>query len=188
MDQQDQQPLSRTVSSESAQSWQQLSSASGATAAGRKSRGSEPETGLAMVERASVSMPPSGSKAIRQIPSRRQSKASDSSFFEFFGHSRNGSAIDDADATPTLESIRGGFAPVNPLLLPESFRLPRSDVDGAESKRLSISSVVSAIVNTRGYSWSGRSSIAGSEDCGCYTLLCTRLKLLQRLQPADCEQ
>ncbi|KAL6705768.1 inositol hexakisphosphate and diphosphoinositol-pentakisphosphate kinase [Coniothyrium glycines] len=159
----EQQPLSRTVSAESAQSWQQLSSASGATAAGRKSRGSEPETGGPPIERASVSMPSSGAKAMRQMPSRRPSRASDSSFFDLFAHARNGSALDEPDSTPTLDA-RGGLAPGNPLLLPESFRLPRSDVDAADSKRLSISSVVSAIVNTRGYSWSGRSSLAGSDD------------------------
>lgn len=172
---QQQSALSRSASSESTRSWQQLSSASGATttAAGRKSRGSEPATGEAMnVERASVSMPPPGSRTMRQIPSRRQSKASDSSHLEFLGHSRNSSAIiDEADTTPTLEA-RGGLAPLNPLLLPESFRHPRSDVDAAESKRLSISSVVSSIVNNaRGYSWSGRSSVAGSEECACWPCL-----------------
>lgn len=161
--------LSRTVSAESAQSWQQLSSASGATAAGRsrKARSSEPETGGEVVERASVSIPPLGSTAIRQIPSRRESRASDTSLFEFFGSARNGSAIiDEEDLTPTLESTRSALVPVNPLLLPDSFRLPRSDVEPAESKRLSISSVVSAIVNTRGYSWSGRSSMTSSEPEG----------------------
>lgn len=103
------------------------------------------------------------------------SKASDSSLFEYFGHAWSGSAVDDSDqATPTLESTRGSLAsaPVNPLLLPDSFRHARADVGTAaatESKRLSISSFVSAISN-RGYSWSGKSSVAGSEPEGTYVM------------------
>ena len=167
------QPLSRTVSTESTQSWLQLTTASGASTAGRKARSSEPETGGDNVNRASVSVPALGAKAIRQsLPSRRPSQASNSSLFEYFGHawSASGSAVDESDATPTLEGVRGNIAsaPVNPLLLPDSFRLPRSDVGSTatDSKRLSISSLVSAISNPRGYSWSGRSSVAGSESEG----------------------
>jgi hypothetical protein len=171
-------PLSRTTSSESAQSWQHLTSANGASAVGRKARSSEPETGGGNVERASVSVPPLAATAIRQsLPGRRASKASDHAFLEYFGHGRASSAIiDDADATPTLERSRGSLAsaPVNPLLLPDSYRPPRADVDttgagagaGADSKRLSISSIVSAITSTRAYNWSGRSSRAGSESEG----------------------
>lgn len=162
--------LSRTVSSETAQSWQQLSSASGAAGASRKARSSVSDSGGENVERANVSMPTPATKAIRQHASRRQSRASDSSLLEYFGSSRNGSAIlDENDLTPTLESTRPGPAAVNPQLLPDSFRLPRTDVEpaqpvqSADSKRLSISSVVSSIVNARGYSWSGRSSLVGSE-------------------------
>ena len=166
------QPLSRTVSAESTQSWQQLTTASGASAAGRKARSSEPETGAANVERASVSLPPLASKAIRQMPSRRPSKASDNSLFEHFGSARNGSAIEEEDTTPTLEATRGGLGQVNPLLLPEAFRLPRSDVDGAESHRLSFSSLYSIgsaiFANNRGHSWSGRNSIAGLEPEGAF--------------------
>jgi hypothetical protein len=167
------QSLSRTASSESTRSWQQLSSASGAPAAGRKARSSEPETGGRNVERPSVSVPSLGAAAIRQsLPARRPSKASDSSLFEYLGYAWSGSAVDDSDATPTLESTRGSLAsgPVNPLLLPDSFRHARSDVGTAaatESKRLSISSFVSAISN-RGYSWSAKSSVAGSESEGTY--------------------
>ncbi|KAI8936976.1 hypothetical protein NX059_006203 [Plenodomus lindquistii] len=158
------QSLSRTASSENTQPWQQLSSASGAMGVSRKARSSVSDSGGENVERANVSMPPQGSKAMRQMPSRRQSKASDSSILEYFGSARSGSAIiDENDLTPTLESTRPGPAPVNPQLLPDSFRPPRSDVEPAESKRLSISSVVSSIVNARGYSWSGRSSLVGSE-------------------------
>ena len=170
------QSLSRTVSSESTRSWQQLSSASGASAAGRKARSSEPETGGDNVERPSVSVPSLGRAAIRQsLPARRPSKASDSSLFEYFGHAWSGSAVDDSDqATPTLESTRGSLAsaPVNPLLLPDSFRHARADVGTAaatKSKRLSISSFVSAISN-RCYSWSGKSSVAGSEPEGTYVM------------------
>jgi inositol hexakisphosphate/diphosphoinositol-pentakisphosphate kinase len=160
-------PLSRTVSTESTRSWQNLTTASGTSAAGRKARSSEPETGGNNVSRASVSVPPLSAKAIRQsLPSRRPSKASDSGLFEYLGHAWSGSAVDESDATPTLGSVAS--APVNPLLLPDSFRHPRSDVGSAatDSKRLSISSFVSAISNSRGYSWSGRSSVAGSESEG----------------------
>ncbi|KAH7380670.1 histidine phosphatase superfamily-domain-containing protein [Pyrenochaeta sp. MPI-SDFR-AT-0127] len=165
----EQQSLARTVSAESTQSWQQLSSASGASAAGRKARSSEPETGGGNVERASVSLPPLSAKAIRQsLPARRASKASDSSLFEFFGNARNGSAIDETETTPTLEGSRAALAPVNPLLLPDAFRLPRSDLDQADSNRLSFSSLYSIgsaiFANNRGHSWSGRSSIAGLEQ------------------------
>ena len=133
------------------------------------------DTGIATAERASVSLPPLGAKAIRQsLPARRASKASDSSLIEYFGSVWSGAAMDEADVTPTLENTRGSIAsaPVNPLLLPDSFRHARADVGTAaatESKRLSISSFVSAISN-RGYSWSGKSSVAGSEPEGTYVM------------------
>ncbi|RMZ71588.1 hypothetical protein GMOD_00006720 [Pyrenophora seminiperda CCB06] len=160
-------PLTRTASSESTRSWQHLTTANGTSVVGKKARSSEAETGTTTAERASVSLPPLGAKAIRQsFPARRPSKASDSSLIEYFGSVWSGSAIDETDATPTLESTRGSLAsaPVNPLLLPESYRHARPDVGTAavESKRLSVSSFVSAISN-RAYSWSGRSSVAGSE-------------------------
>jgi inositol hexakisphosphate/diphosphoinositol-pentakisphosphate kinase len=155
-------PLSRTVSVESTRSWQQLTTASGSSAAGRKAKSSEPETGGSSVN--GVFMPPS-------VPSRRPSHASHNSFLELLVHakSNNDSAIEDTETTPTLEGVRSSFAPVNALLLPEAFRPPRSDVD-AESKRLSFSSLYSLgsaiYANTRGHSWSGRSSLAGSEAEG----------------------
>jgi inositol hexakisphosphate/diphosphoinositol-pentakisphosphate kinase len=164
--------LSRTVSAESTRSWQQLMA--GSSPADRKARSSEPETGGETVGRASVSLPPSGSQAIRQMPTRRPSKASDS-IFDFFGQARNsynGSAIEEVDTTPTLEGTRASLAPVNALMLPEAFRPPRHqpDVDAAENKRLSFSSLYSIgsaiFANTRGHSWSGRSSVAGSESEG----------------------
>jgi inositol hexakisphosphate/diphosphoinositol-pentakisphosphate kinase len=168
--------LSRTVSVESTRSWQQLMAASGSSPADRKARSSEPEMGAESVGRVSVSLPPSGSQAIRQIPPRRPSKASDSSFLEFFGQGRShDSAIDETEAetTPTLEGARASLAPVNALMLPEAFRPHRPDVDAADSKRLSFSSFSSLyslgsaiFANNRGHSWSGRSSLAGSESEG----------------------
>jgi inositol hexakisphosphate/diphosphoinositol-pentakisphosphate kinase len=166
--------LSRTVSAESTRSWQQLLVAG--SPADRKARSSEPEMGGEVVSRASVSLPPSGAQAIRQIPSRRPSRASDS-IFDFFGHARSphggSSAIEEteADTTPTLEGTHASHAPVNALLLPEACRPPRPDVDAAENKRLSFSSLYSLgsaiYANTRaGHSWSGRSSVAGSESEG----------------------
>lgn len=123
------------------------------------------------MDRASVSMPPPASKSIaRQFPSRRTSKASDSSLLESIGAARNGSAIDEeADVTPTLEGSRNG----NPTAT-QAFSLPdaafyrsKSDPD-AESNRMSFSSLYSlgsVIMNTtRGLS--GPSSVAGSEPEG----------------------
>jgi inositol hexakisphosphate/diphosphoinositol-pentakisphosphate kinase len=165
------QALSRTVSVESTRSWKQLMAASGSSPADRKARSSEPEMGGEIVGRASVSLPSSGTQAIRQIPARRPSKASDNSILEFFGQARNnGSAIEE-DTTPTLEGTRASLAPVNALMLPEAFRPHRTDVDtAAENKRLSFSSLYSIgsaiFANNRGHSWSGRSSIAGSESEG----------------------
>ena len=170
--------LSRTASSESTQSWQQLATASGASAtSSRKARSSEPETGAATVERASVSVPSLSAKAIRQsLPGRRASKASDSSFLEYLGSAWSGSAIDETDGSSTLENSRASLAsgPVNPQLLPDSFRhgtpaAAAAAAAPAESKRLSISSFVSALSH-RGYSWSGRSSVAGSEPEGAYVM------------------
>ncbi|KAL5120601.1 inositol hexakisphosphate and diphosphoinositol-pentakisphosphate kinase [Pleosporales sp. CAS-2024a] len=132
--------------------------------------------------------PPSASQAMtRNLPQRRASKASDS-ILDLFGHARHrsnstsvaiststsvaiststsvaiststsGSAIDDVDTAPALEGARG--------------RPPRPppDVDVAEHKRLSLSSLYSIgsaiYAHTRGHSWSGRSSIAGSDSEG----------------------
>ena len=161
--------LSRTTSVESTRSWQQLTTASGASPADRKARSSEPEAGGEIVGRVSVSLPPSGSQAIRQMPTRRPSKASDS-ILDFFGHARNhsnGSAIEEVETTPTLEGTRS-LVPVNALMLPEACRPGRTDVDATENKRLSFSSLYSIgsaiYANTRGHSWSGRSSVAGSSE------------------------
>jgi inositol hexakisphosphate/diphosphoinositol-pentakisphosphate kinase len=173
--------LSRTASVESTRSWLQLSTAGGSSpAAAMKARSSEPETGGAAVGRASVSVPPSGAQAIRQFPSRRTSKASDS-FLDLLGYARSnaGSAIEEADAPPALEGTRASLAPVNALMLPEALRQHRSDFDTAESsKRLSFSSLLSfgsAIYGSnRGHSWSGRSSIAGSDTEG---RSCTELRV-----------
>lgn len=170
--------LSRTASAESTHSWQQLMA--GSLAADRKARSSEPETGGDSVGRASVSLPPSGAQAIRQLPQRRASKASDS-ILDFFGHGRssnssssaNGSAIDEVETTPTLEGTRtSSLVPLTALMLPDALRpppppRPPPDADAPENKRLSFSSLYSIgsaiYANTRGHSWSGRSSWAGSE-------------------------
>lgn len=107
---------------------------------------------------------------MRQIPSRRPSRASDSSILDFFGQARSagvsGSALDEVDTTPTLEGTRAGLVPVNALMLPEAFRPPRTDVDAAENKRLSFSSLYSIGSAIYANTWSGRSSIAGSEAEG----------------------
>jgi inositol hexakisphosphate/diphosphoinositol-pentakisphosphate kinase len=170
--------LSRTVSAESTRSWQHLLAAGASLPADRKARSSEPEMGGEVVGRASVSLPPSGAQAIRQIPSRRPSKASDS-ILDLFGHARSphshSSAIEEteADTTPTLEGTHASYAPVNALMLPEACRPPRPDVDATENKRLSFSSLYSLgsaiYANTRGHSWSGRSSVAGSESEGTFS-------------------
>ncbi|KAF2828727.1 hypothetical protein CC86DRAFT_347162 [Ophiobolus disseminans] len=167
--------LHRTASVESTKDrpWQQLMTTSGSSPADRKGTRVEAETGGEAVGRLSYSLPPSGSQAIRQFPSRRTSKASDS-ILDFFGQARNngsnnGSAIEE-DATPTLESVRASLAPVNALMQPDAFRPPRTDVDSTaeNNKRLSFSSLYSIgsaiYANTRGHSWSGRSSVAGSES------------------------
>lgn len=163
--------LSRTVSTESSRSWTTPHLlASGSSS--RKSRGSEPQTGAANIERASVSMPPPASDSIaRHFPSRRASKASDSSTLDNVGSARDGPSAVEVDTTPTLEGARhhhGNFASAYTLTLPDSaFRPPRSEPD-AESNRLSFSSLYSigsAIYNTtRGLS--GPSSLAGSEPEG----------------------
>lgn len=148
-------PLSRTTSSESnpslTASWQPPS--------GRKARASEPQAGTESIE---VKLSSLGTAALApQRPAgliaRRPSRASDS-LKDYFGRtSMSGSAIDeedhDVDATPLASS-----------------RYPscRSDVaaDGPD-KRLSFSSLYSIgsaiYANTRGPSWSGRSSVVGSE-------------------------
>ena len=156
---------------ESPQSWQSLTSASGASSAGRKARSSEPETGGDNVERPSVSLPPLGAKAIRQTLARRTSKASDTALAEFLGNARNGSAIDEADETDSARNtiVLG----VNPQLLPDAFRPPRSDVELAESSRLSFSSLYSIgsaiFTNNRGPNRSSRSSVVISEPEGAST-------------------
>ncbi|KAF2865897.1 histidine phosphatase superfamily-domain-containing protein [Massariosphaeria phaeospora] len=162
--------LTRTASAESTRSWTTphlLASGSSSTSASRKARSSEPETGGANVERASVSMPPPASKAIaRQFPpSRRPSKASDSSIVDL----RNGPAGDEADtATPSLEASRGASLAYASLALPDTGyrdRPSRSEPD-AESNRMSFSSLYSIgsaiYTGTRGHS--GPSSVAGSSE------------------------
>ena len=155
--------LSRTTSTESTPS--AMGTASWQPSSGTKARASEPQTGTESIE---VRLSPLGTAALAPmrpagLTARRPSKASDS-LRDYFGRaSMNGSAIDeDVDATP-LAAAR----------LPSSLSeaKSRSDVDCAEN-RLSFSSLYSIgsaiYANTRGHSWSGRSSVVGSEPDGAY--------------------
>lgn len=166
--------LSRTVSAESTRSWTTphlLTSGNSTSPANRKARSSEPETGGGNVERASVSMPPPASKAIaRAFPSRRASKASDTSLLEHFDAVRHGgSAIAEFDdTTPTLQAARAGsLSLASSLAHPDAHRPPRSDVD-AESNRMSFSSLYSigSAIHPNPRGLSGPSSLAGSEPEG----------------------
>jgi inositol hexakisphosphate/diphosphoinositol-pentakisphosphate kinase len=158
------QPLVRTLSTES------TSAISTATwQPGSKAQVSEPQTGTESIE---VKLSPYGTDALAPLrplglTTRRPSKASDH-LREYFGRtSIGGSAIDeefedkDVDATP-LAGARYPSALASSLSEAKS----RSDVDSAE-KRLSFSSLYSIgsaiYANTRGHSWSGRSSVVGSE-------------------------
>lgn len=158
-------PLSRTTSSESTPS--QPSTSSWQPPSGIKAGASEPQTGTASIE---VKLSPLGTAALAPmrplgLTARRPSKASDS-LRDYFGRgsAHTGSAIledDDAEATPLA-------APRYPSSL--SGANSRSDVDAAAENRLSFSSLYSIgeaiYANTRGHSWSGRSSIVGSEPDG----------------------
>ncbi|KAJ4395102.1 inositol hexakisphosphate and diphosphoinositol-pentakisphosphate kinase [Didymella pomorum] len=155
----DHQPLSRTTSTESTPS--QPSTSSWQPPSGRKARASEPQAGTESIE---VKLSPLGTSALAPmrpigLTARRPSKASDS-LKDYFGRNNmhSGSAIDeDGDATPLAASRY-------PSSLSEA--KSRSDVDAAEN-RLSFSSLYSIgsaiYANTRGHSWSGRSSVVGSE-------------------------
>ncbi|KAF1974913.1 hypothetical protein BU23DRAFT_553143 [Bimuria novae-zelandiae CBS 107.79] len=104
-------------------------------------------------------MPPPASKAVvaRQFPSRRSSKASDSSLLETLGDRRTSSAIDDSDSlTPTLEATR--TLTDNRLeAAPTPSRLSFS------SASLSLYSIGSGIYpNT--HRMSGPASISGSDE------------------------
>lgn len=167
--------LSRTVSAESTKSWkasQLLASSVASTSpvSSRKARSSEPDTTSGNVERASISMPPPATKVMAmQLPSRRPSKASESM------------AVDELDATPTLEASRGG-SPIPPqtLALPDTaYRQPAKTDGDAESNRMSFSSLYSlgsAIHSTGARGLSGPSSVAGSEPEGTpFTSPCYRI-------------
>ena len=168
--------LVRTSSGESARSWRTLHLLPPDPS--RKGRSSEPNKTGRNVERASISMPPPASKsAARQFPSRRLSKTSDSSIVsagvlqENLGTdtSRNGSAVDETDTTPTLEGSHSkSVSSAHTLMLPDTaLRQAKSEGD-TESNRMSFSSLYSlgsAIYNgTRGKS--SPSSVADSEPEG----------------------
>ncbi|KAF2997562.1 hypothetical protein E8E13_001197 [Curvularia kusanoi] len=151
------QPLERTTSTESTSA---ISTASWQP--GRKARASEPQTGTDSIE---VKLSPLGTDALAPLrpvglTSRRPSKASDH-LREYFGRtSMSGSAIDEEDKDIDATPLAGARYPSS---LSEA--KSRSDVDSAEN-RLSFSSLYSIgsaiYANTRGHSWSGRSSIVGS--------------------------
>lgn len=158
----DHQPLSRTTSTESTPS--QPSTSSWQPSSGRKARAPEPQAGTESIEVKLSSLGTAALAPIRPVglTARRPSKASDS-LKDYFGRNNmySGSAIDeDGDATPLAASRY-------PSSLSEA--KSRSDVEAAE-KRLSFSSLYSIgsaiYANTRGHSWSGRSSIVGSEPDG----------------------
>lgn len=151
------QPLSRTTSTESTPS--AVSTASWQPSSGRKARASEPQAGGESIE---VKLSPLGTAALAPmrpvgLTARRPSKASES-LMDYFGRNNAGSAIEeDVDATP-LAAAR------YPSSLTDA--KSRSDVESADN-RLSFSSLYSIgsaiYANTRGHSWSGRSSVVGSE-------------------------
>ncbi|KAH7138909.1 histidine phosphatase superfamily-domain-containing protein [Dendryphion nanum] len=181
--------LSRTVSSESSRSsWTTsllLAAGNGTSPSSRKARSSEAETEGGNVERSSVSMPPPASKSIpRQFPSRRPSKASDSSFLDSIGapSARNaysnasastGSAVDETDTTPTLEASRHGSLAATlthlPLALPDAAYRSKSVSDpDIDSHRMSFSSLYSlgSVIMNNARGLSGPSSVTGSEPEG----------------------
>lgn len=166
-------PLERTTSTESTSA---ISAATATWQPGSKAQVSEPQTGTESIE---VKLSPYGTDALAPLrplglTTRRPSKASDH-LREYFGRtSVGGSAIDeefedkDVDATATATPLAGARYP-SALASSLSEAKSRSDVDSAE-KRLSFSSLYSIgsaiYANTRGHSWSGRSSVVGSEpDC-----------------------
>ncbi|KAF2843320.1 hypothetical protein M501DRAFT_994216 [Patellaria atrata CBS 101060] len=150
------------------------------SASSRKGRSADPETNTSTnIERASLSMPPPASKAIpRQYPSRRPSKASDSSLLSSsvaeLGYEDTVAtfAIDEADITPTLGGVRSSrdsSQSLAGLILPEGLvKTSRASQVETESNRMSFSSLYSlgsAIYNgARGTATSGPSSVAGSES------------------------
>ncbi|KAF2712234.1 hypothetical protein K504DRAFT_464312 [Pleomassaria siparia CBS 279.74] len=169
--------LSRTVSAESSKHLHLLSSGIPTSPASRKARPLEPETGptsnneatttaiatVALtapknVERSSVSMPPPASKSIaRSFPSRRPSRASDSSVGFLDSDGRHGSAIDESDTTPT--------ASTQYLTLQDTLHRSSRDPD-VESNRMSFSSLYSlgsVIYNSAARGLSGPGSVASSE-------------------------
>lgn len=163
------QPLSRTTSTES------TTAASTSTGTGtsttpwqpdRKARASEPQAGTESVE---VKLSPLGTDALAPLrpvglTTRRPSRASDS-LKDYFGRtSMSGSAIDEEDKDSCDATPLAGARYPSSLSEAKS----RSDVDCASAEnRLSFSSLYSIgsaiYANTRGHSWSGRSSVVGSE-------------------------
>lgn len=168
-------PLTRTTSAESTRSRSShpLTASTSPTLLGNhKARTAEPDT-TSDVARASISMPPPASRSVaRQFShSRKPSKASDSAILDVgtpassIDHKLlNGSAVDDADLTPTLEGSQSEIA--NSLTYPDSVVAgqPKGDTD-VESNRMSFSSLYSlgSAIHNSTLGRSGPSSVAGSE-------------------------
>lgn len=151
-------PLSRTASIESTPS--AISTSSWQPPSGKKASASAAILGGESVE---VKLSPLGTAALAPMRplgliARRPSKASES-LMDYFGRS-NGSAIDeDVDVTPLAASR-----------YPSSLSEAKSRSDVEAEQRLSFSSLYSIgsaiYANKRGHSWSGRSSVVGSEPDG----------------------
>lgn len=144
--------LNRTASADSTRTAALLQP----SVASRKGRASE-ETSDASAARASISMPPPASKQVpRQFPSRRPSKASDSSVLETLTEPQQSSAIDDSDSlTPTLEHVRTLTDTRRPEIEATSNRLSFSSA--------SLYSIGSGIYPST-HRMSGPSSISGSDE------------------------
>ncbi|KAF1355658.1 hypothetical protein EJ07DRAFT_131636 [Lizonia empirigonia] len=148
-------PLSRTASAESRPA--APSTASWQPPSGSKARASAPVAGG---ERIEVKLSPLGMAALAPtrpvgLTARRPSRASES-LLDYFGRNSGSAVEDDVDATPLA-----------PARYPSSLSEAKSRSDVEAEKRLSFSSLYSIgsalYANTRGHSWSARSSIVGSE-------------------------
>lgn len=151
-------PLSRTASADSTPA--APGTASWQPPGGSKARASSPVAGG---ERVEVKLSPLGMAALAPtrpvgLTARRASRASES-LMDYFGRN-SGSAVEDE-----VEA-----APLAPGRYPSSLSEAKSRSDVEAEKRLSFSSLYSIgsalYANTRGHSWSARSSIVGSEPDG----------------------
>lgn len=158
-------PLSRTTSQESTPS--AISTSSWQPS---KARASEAQAGGESVE---VKLSPLGTAALAPmrpvgLTARRPSRASES-LMDYFGRNNASAIDDDVDATPLA-----------PARYPSSLSEAKSRPDVEAENRLSFSSLYSIgsaiYANTRGHSWSARSSVVGSEPDGAHA----------RARPSNC--